>query len=140
MNVVNGNESPAGAEEEEPDGPAPDLLLAYSPEPVSIYQTTGESLVPGELIPLCQLRFVEQIRTALAGSLFAVLFSPCGNLLVVSAEQYLGNFQPAVLAGSRILGELQQPCVAGKRIAVSSVNGEIILPTYSSYAFAISKI
>ncbi len=58
--------SERGAEEEEPDGPAPDLLLAYLPEPVSIHQTigqtTGESLVPGELIPLCQLRFVERIR------------------------------------------------------------------------------
>jgi len=38
------------------------LLFAYHPEPVSLYDLEGDVRLPGDLIPLCELRYTRRLR------------------------------------------------------------------------------
>jgi cation-transporting ATPase E len=42
--------------------PDPQLIFAYSPEPIALYDADSRPQLPPDLIPLCALHFKEQIR------------------------------------------------------------------------------
>jgi magnesium-transporting ATPase (P-type) len=49
-----------------------DLIVAYLPEPVDLFNSDGSAVLPKDLVPVCQLRFSEQLQTDLANTLEAI--------------------------------------------------------------------
>jgi cation-transporting ATPase E len=73
------------SDEKNPAEPAAQLRLAYSPEPVSLYQAAGERSLPADLIPLCELHFAERVR-AEAREAMAVFSATGVQIKLISAN------------------------------------------------------
>jgi cation-transporting ATPase E len=95
----------------------PQLMLAYLPDPTPLHETDGRAQLPEGLIPLCSLRFDEQIRSEAIETMQA--FSQSGiKVKILSADDPLPVLEAAGQLGVIEEGSSENSVVSSSQLAL----------------------
>jgi magnesium-transporting ATPase (P-type) len=107
------------AQEPEPSTPAPQLLFAYVPEPVALYDDAGWPQLPTDLIAVCRLTFQQRIQPQTVE--MARTFSEAGvKIKILSSDDPIRMLDAAERLG--LIGDVPAPqsIISGMQLAEMS--------------------